>query len=148
MKKKILTYMTLTTLLLSCDFNQKLHQIVEPSTAVVRTVEYQDLYDVDGLLKWMAANNIMENWDNDGDLTKNYYLYNNPEAGLLNWIPWENENLRYKGVDVSWSLIKDLISDDNYKKTYDLYVRKFIDEVFVSEDLKNKDSEYHKLIAA
>lgn len=152
MKKKILTYMTLTTLLLSCDFNEKLNNIIKPATAIVRTLDFQeeahDIYDIDGLLKWMAANNILNNWNNNGDLTQNYYLYNNPESGLLNWIPWKEEDLKYNGVNVSWELIKNIISNKEYKKTYDLYVKKFIDEVFITKEIQSEYSEYYKLIAA
>jgi hypothetical protein len=48
------------------------------------------VFDVDTFLKWMAANTVVQNWDTYGQMSHNYYLYNDPESGLLTWIPWDN----------------------------------------------------------
>lgn len=48
------------------------------------------VFDVDTFLLWMAANTVVQNWDTYGQMSHNYYLYNDPETGLLTWIPWDN----------------------------------------------------------
>ena len=48
------------------------------------------VFDVDTFLKWMAGNTVVQNWDTYGQMSHNYYLYNDPETGLLTWIPWDN----------------------------------------------------------
>ncbi|MDA3823748.1 MAG: CotH kinase family protein, partial [Bacteroidales bacterium] len=53
--------------------------------------------DVDVLMKWLAANTVMQNWDTYGNMTHNYYLYNNPDNGLLTWIPWDNNEALQSG---------------------------------------------------
>jgi spore coat protein H len=52
--------------------------------------ELEAVFDVDTFLKWMAANTVVQNWDTYGQMSHNYYLYNDPETGLLTWIPWDN----------------------------------------------------------
>lgn len=39
----------------------------------------------------------MQNWDTYGRMTHNYYLYNNPESGKLEWIPWDNNEALQDG---------------------------------------------------
>lgn len=47
--------------------------------------------DVDGFLRWLAANTVIANWDAYGQMAHNYYLYADPEAGgQLVWIPWDH----------------------------------------------------------
>ena len=47
--------------------------------------------DVDGFLRWLAVNTVMENWDSYGVMPHNYYLYGDPaRRGQLRWIPWDH----------------------------------------------------------
>ena len=48
-------------------------------------------FNVDGFLRWLAVNTVIENWDSYGRLAHNYYLYGDPaEDGRLNWVPWDH----------------------------------------------------------
>lgn len=176
MNKKILTYLTLTTLLFSCDYSERFVNATEKIRPITQHVQYnngdktalllalnsddritdnkswktnvESNFDVDNFLKWMAAKNIVENWDTEKDITYNYYLYNNPEAGLLSWIPWEDKDLTYNGITVSWPLVKHLISDLQYKDSYDSYAKEFIDEIFIADEMQDKYSGYYNLITS
>ncbi len=47
------------------------------------------VFDVDSFLKTMALNAIMENWDTYGQMTHNFYLYNNRATDQLSWVSWD-----------------------------------------------------------
>lgn len=41
------------------------------------------MFDVDGFLRYLAVNGIIQNWDTYGRMVHNYFLYNAPETGKL-----------------------------------------------------------------
>ena len=47
----------------------------------------EKVFNVDIFLKWLAANTVIQNWDTYGNMSHNYFLYNNPENGLLTCLP-------------------------------------------------------------
>jgi spore coat protein H len=48
-------------------------------------------FDVDVFLRWLAVNQVVDNWDAYGRFAHNYYLYADPgRNGRLVWIPWDN----------------------------------------------------------
>jgi spore coat protein H len=73
---------------------QALYEALHSETRTTDPEAWQDaleaVFDVDTFLKWMAANTVVQNWDTYGQMSHNYYLYNDPETGLLTWIPWDN----------------------------------------------------------
>ncbi len=118
----------------------------------------ENIFNVDVFLKWLAANTVIQNWDTYGNMTHNYYLYNNPEDGLLTWIPWDNNeafqdgkqsgalSLSLNEVGNSWPLIRYLINQPEYKLKYQTYLQKFIDEVFIPSEITSIYSNYYQLI--
>lgn len=50
----------------------------------------EKVFDVEGFLKWLATNTLIQSWDTYGRMAHNYYLYNDPSDGLIHWIPWDN----------------------------------------------------------
>jgi spore coat protein H len=118
----------------------------------------ESVLDVDGFLKWLAANTVMQDWDTYGLMPHNYYLYNNPENGLLTWIPWDNNEAFQEGkmggalslslseVTDSWPLIRYLIDIPEYKSQYKQYLAKFINEVFVPDDMAVLYQKYYDLL--
>lgn len=51
----------------------------------------EKVFDADGFLRWLAVNQVVDNWDTYGRLAHNYYLYADPgHGGRLSWIPWDN----------------------------------------------------------
>ncbi len=118
----------------------------------------ENILDVDVFLKWLAANIVMQNWDTYGKMTHNYYLYNNPADGLLCWIPWDNNEALQDGkqggalsislheVGSNWPLISYLVDVPEYKQKYEEYLQKFVDEVFIPENMIQLYSGYYDLI--
>lgn len=118
----------------------------------------ESVFDVDTFLKWLAANTTIQNWDTYGNMAHNYYLYNNPDNGLLTWIPWDNnEALQASSgeksplelsliVTTSWPLIKYIIEQSEYDAQYEYYLQEFIDKVFVSATMSEIYSEYYTLL--
>lgn len=118
----------------------------------------ESLFYVNGFLKWLAANTVIQNWDTYGRMTHNYYLYNNPENSLLTWIPWDNNEAFQNGkqggalslslseVGSNWPLIRYIIDQPEYEQVYKNYLQQFMDEVFVPADMINTYSTYYNLL--
>lgn len=116
------------------------------------------IFNVDGFMKWLAANTVIQNWDTYGRMTHNYYLYNNPADNKLTWIPWDNNEALQDGkqggtlsislneVSSSWPLISYLIDVDEYNAVYKSYLRKFIDEVFIPSEMIATYEKYNGMI--
>lgn len=110
--------------------------------------ELEAIFDVDEFIKYLAVNNTIQNWDTYGNMTHNYYLYNNPETNLLTWIPWDNNEAFTSGkgnmvslsfsmdeVGDDWPLISYLMADEDYHSRYDMYLSAFVEEVFNTENM-------------
>ncbi|MCP4569252.1 MAG: spore coat protein [FCB group bacterium] len=118
----------------------------------------ESIFDVQGFLKWLAVNTVMQNWDSYGKMTQNYYLYNNPSTGQITWIPWDHNEALKEGkmggalsialseVSGEWPLIRYLIDDETYQAVYASHVRSTIDEVFEPSRMTTKYQSWHNLI--
>lgn len=120
-----------------------LHNSSRSTDAAAWRTSLESLFDVDGYLKYLAANTTIQNWDTYGRMTHNYYLYHDPADGLIKWIPWDNNeafqegkregSLSFEFSEVnasSWPLIGYIMADDNYRTIFDGYVKDFITNVF------------------
>ena len=141
---------------------ESLYNIIVSSDRTTNTDQWksnlESALDVDGFLKWLAANTVMQNWDTYGKMTHNYYLYNNPDNSLLTWIPWDNNEALQDGkmggalslslseVGNEWPLIRYLMDIDEYEQIYKEYTQQFIDEVFITSDMVAKYSSYYELL--
>jgi spore coat protein H len=118
--------------------------------------ELEQVLNVDTFLKWLAANTVMQNWDTYGNMTHNYYLYNNPDNSLLTWIPWDNNEALQNGkgalslslseVSTTWPLIKYLIDIPEYEEIYNAYMLEFIEYTFEPTRMTAIYSEYYDLL--
>jgi spore coat protein H len=119
--------------------------------------ELEAIFDVDTFLHWLAVNTVIENWDTYGGMTHNFYLYNNPETGLLTWIPWDhnealsegrrsNMTLSMDAIGNEWPLISYLLADSEYYNTYTGYVDETITTVFEADAMAAKYQETANLI--
>lgn len=118
----------------------------------------EGVFDVDNFLKWLAANTVIQNWDTYGNMTHNYYLYNNPENSLLTWIPWDNNeafqdgkqsgalSLAMSEVSSNWPLIKYLMDQDDYQAIYEGYLLQFVDEVFEPSVMIDTYADYYDML--
>ncbi len=117
------------------------------------------LFDVDGFLKYLAVNGIIQNWDTYGRMTHNYYLYNDPETGKLTWIPWDNNealqtgkqggalDLNFANIQAGgWPLIEKLYADSIYKARYDEYLVEVMADAFQSTTTQALYDTYSTLV--
>lgn len=117
------------------------------------------MFDVDGFLKYLAVNGIIQNWDTFGRMTHNYYLYNNPETSKLTWIPWDNNealqdgkmggalNLNFSNLESNdWPLIAKIYADDVYKARYNDYILETINGAFEVNSIQATYDSYAALI--
>ncbi|MFI3315051.1 MAG: CotH kinase family protein [Rikenellaceae bacterium] len=119
--------------------------------------QLESVFDVDTFMKWLAANLVMQNWDTYGNMTHNYFLYNNPSNNKLTWIPWDgNESLqdgnssieinKVTKVSTSWPLISYLIAVDEYNEIYEGYLKQFVDEVFTVDYMQVLYDNYYYML--
>lgn len=134
-----------------------LHSDTRQTDADAWKAELESSFDVDTFLHWLAINTVIENWDTYGGMTHNFYLYNNPETGLLTWIPWDyNEaftegrrssmSLSMDAIGDNWPLISFLLADSDYYDIYVNYVDETINTVFVADEMVEKYQEIASLI--
>lgn len=108
----------------------------------------ETVLDVDGFMRWLAVNTVIQNWDTYGAMSHNYYLYNDPTSGLLTWIPWDHNlsltgagfggrgnmggggTLDQNNVSEQWPLIRYLMDDPVYEAIYNHYVETSINGAF------------------
>ena len=116
-------------------------------------------FDVDSFLKYLAVNGIIQNWDTYGRMPHNYYLYNNPDNGLLTWIPWDNNESLQEGkqggaldLDFSnlsaseWPLIGNIIADDTYKARYNALLSEVMAGAFETSSTQALYDNYSALV--
>ncbi len=119
----------------------------------------ESVFDVDGFLKYLAVNGIIQNWDTYGKMPHNYYLYNNPETSTLTWVPWDNNEALQEGkmggalaLDFanmqanSWPLIGNLYADKIYKAQYDYYLLEVIGDAFETTSTQMLYDNYAALV--
>ncbi len=131
--------------------------------------------DVEGFLRWLAINTVIQNWDTYGNMSHNYYLYGDPaEQGRLSWIPWDHNGaffsraedadqddaadkeggtsrgplaLDMSGVTDSWPLIRFLIDDPVYEGLYWGFVQEADEGVLNPESMQARFQREHERIA-
>ena len=114
-------------------------------------------FDVDGFLKYLAANQVLQNWDTYGVMTHNYYLYNDPAMGKLRWIVWDNNEaltdhrrslpLALNTTGTDWPLINYLINNSDYEATYKAYVKSFANSTFATSRMSGIYTTQQSLIS-
>ena len=96
------------------------------------------VFYVDGFLRWLATNQLIQSWDAYGATPHNYYLYADAaRGGALTWIPWDHNlalspglgrsgtggfgrprTLSLDEVGAEWPLIRFLLDDVVYAARY------------------------------
>ena len=120
----------------------------------------ESVFDVDGFLRWLAVNTVVQNWDTYGVMSHNYYLYSDPETGLVTWIPWDNNmalteavgkssvlSLSLMEVTEQWPLIRFVMDDPVYKVQYESYLGDVVETAFEPEKMEKTYMFYHKLVS-
>ncbi len=143
---------------ISCRLYDALHAETRTTDPAAWRSNLEAVFDVSGFLKYLAVNNIVQNWDTYGLMTHNYYLYNDPTTDLLTWIPWDNNEAMKTGrmreplslsmdeVNEKWPLIRYLLDDPVYQAEYEGNLEAVIDGPFDPETLAARFEALHELI--
>jgi len=135
-----------------------LHSTLRTSSPAQWRSELEAVFDVNGFLKYLAANNTVQNWDTYGKMTHNYYLYHDPSDDLIKWIVWDNNEAFQNGkmggavsigmteVSTDWPLINYLIADDTYETAYKGHINDFITTSFESSRMSGIYSSQETLL--
>jgi spore coat protein CotH len=119
----------------------------------------ESIFDVDGFLEWLAISTIIQHWDSYGVMPNNFYLYNDPDTGLLTWISWDhdvilgigdemtsNASLGKNEIGPDWPLIRYLLDDPTYYSRYLDYINETINGPFDPDKLEVKCRALAELI--
>lgn len=133
------------------DFSdvRALYDALHSANRTTDEVEFKNaleaVFDVDLFLRYLAVNQVIQNWDTYGVMTHNYFLYN--DRGLLRWIPWDNNeafgdgkmggalSLALSEVGDDWPLLRYVLDVAEYEETYRTYVGEFTEEFFTTEKM-------------
>ncbi|MEP2026808.1 MAG: CotH kinase family protein [Reichenbachiella sp.] len=119
--------------------------------------ELESVFNVDSYLKYLAANNVMQNWDTYGTMTHNYFLYN--DEGRLVWIPWDNNESLQDGkmgggvslsmdeVSSNWPIIRYIMDVEKYKDQYKTNLQAFVDDAFEPTKIQTLFTTHEALIS-
>lgn len=141
---------------------EALYNIVNSNDRTSNTEQWKSdlekIFNVDGYMKWLAANIVIQNWDTYGRMSHNYYLYNNPTDNKLTWIPWDNNEAFQEGkqggalkmnlneVGTNWPLIRYLKDVEAYNELYETYLQQFIDDVFIPANMISTYDQYYLML--
>jgi spore coat protein CotH len=136
-----------------------LHSSLRTSNEASWKSNLENVFDVQGFLKYLAVNNTIQNWDTYANMTHNYYLYHDPSDDLIKWIVWDNNesftsgngpngavSLGMSEVSTSWPLISYLIDVDSYEEDYKEYLKDFNDNYYVPNDMNTIYETFSSLI--
>jgi hypothetical protein len=125
-------------------------------------------FDVDLFLRWLAVNQVVDNWDAYGRFAHNYYLYADPgRNGRLVWIPWDNnyafglsplgfgnfgmvgsnDDVFFEKVGKEWPLISRLLADAVYRPRYREHLRFALGGLYERDRLAARIREWQTLLA-
>ncbi|MEZ9235261.1 CotH kinase family protein [Shewanella sp. 10N.286.52.A9] len=136
-----------------------LHDDTATSDPVTWRENLEAIFDVDVFLKYLAVNDVIQNWDTYGLMPHNYYLYNDPDTNKLTWIPWDNNEalqtgkmggaleLDFSDLDSnSWPLIAKIYADDTYRQRYNQYLSDVISNSYETNKMQAIYDSYSALI--
>lgn len=114
-------------------------------------------FNVDGFMRWLAVNTLIQNWDAYGLMAHNYYLYGaTAAAGQLQWIQWDSSLALQSGrglsfamseVKETWPLIRYTLDDPEYKKYYYGYLKGTAAGAFSEAATESRFRAAHALVA-
>lgn len=137
-------------------FYDLLHSEIRTSNQTQWKLDLENMFNVDNYLKYLAVNNVIQNWDTYGLMTHNYFLYN--DEGKLTWIPWDNNEAFQDGkqggalslgmneVGSDWPIIRYIMDIDEYETTYKNYITQFCEGAFETSKMEALLSSYQTLI--
>ncbi len=137
---------------------EALHSNLRTSDPAIWRANFHSVFDMDGFIRWLAVNTVIQNWDSYGKEFHNYYLYNEPGNEVLSWIPWDhNETLQpgknggaialdFSDVEDGWPLINFLVEDEVYWHRYLTLLEEIIHGAFAPSRMIPIYQQIHAMI--
>lgn len=141
-------------------------RVIKALKALSTGTDLEKYFDVDAILKYLAAHTIVVNLDSySSSMAQNYYIYE--KDGKITILPWDY-NLAWGGfqssdassvinfpIDTPVSgvemsnrpLLEKLFENDEYLEKYHQYMQELIDDYFNDGKFEAKVQELNKLIA-
>ncbi len=125
--------------------------------------ELEKVFNVDDYLKFIALDVLTGNWDGPIYNKNNFYLYENPATGLIEYIPYDLDNtfgIDWFGIDwgerniYNWShsseerpIYEKILGVPEYHRRYTYYLNQMLEDVFNEDNLNpHIDSLLTKII--
>lgn len=120
--------------------------------------ELDKAFNVDGFMRWLAVNTLIQNWDAYGRMAHNYYLYGvKALKGQLQWIQWDTSlalqsgmgslSFDMKEVTAAWPLIRYTMDDTEYRKAYEGHLTQVAAGVFSEAAMEPRVRAANALVA-
>jgi spore coat protein H len=116
----------------------------------------EQVFNVDVFLRYMAAMVTVASWDYYPYTGNNFYLYDNPETGKFEWIPWDQtwgdyaEQPLFKldgpGLLARAPLYDRVFEVEAYQKKYAAYLDLLTRYWFNYDNVHNQALKFHNLI--
>jgi len=119
------------------------------------------VFNVDGFIKWLAVNSVIQNWNSYGIMENNFSIYYDSSQSLFHWIPSGGNNssllpgseslfslpLNYDTVDDEWPFIRYILDQPGYWEKYIQYIDYTADNFYNPAVMAPIYQEAHDLIA-
>lgn len=140
------------------NFVDILHDASRTTNPEIWHNKLEKVFDVEGFLKWLAANTVMQNWDAYGISPQNFYLYHNPQNDKIVFIPWdvsesftggsetETHALDMSNITNEYPLIRFLMDDTHYYDKYKNNVKEFNENIFVPSEVNARIDQLFNLV--
>lgn len=103
---------------------EALYIVLNDDTQTTDPEEWRDnleeVFNVDGFIRWLAVNTVIQNWDTYGIASKNFYLYTNPSDGTITWIPWDNNEAISAGKNADAAAMQPMGMPNDGQTTSDI----------------------------
>ena len=117
----------------------------------------EEVFNVDGFLRYMAVVDMTMNWDIYPYTGNNYYLYDDPETGMFEWIPWDltwGDNPEHSVFESTEPGLADrtplhtrVFQVPEYRLRYAAYIDLLLRNYFNPQVIGEKSRAYEAMIA-
>ncbi len=120
--------------------------------------EIEKVFDVQPFIRYLAVEALLGHWDGYSYNKNNFYLYENPNDGLITFMPYDTDNTYgIDWVDRDWGtrdmldwprhgegrpLVKRILAVEVYRHTYAQEINKLLESYFSENALFQKFDEY------
>jgi hypothetical protein len=117
----------------------------------------EEIFNVDGFLRYMAVMVTLGGWDYYPYTGNNFYLYNNPGTGKFEWLPWDltwGDNIQMPlferegfGIIERAPAYDKVFKVEDYRYKFAAYVDLLVRYWFNYENVSVRAQELHNMIA-